>query len=127
MTVNIADISDKPIELEEVIDAKIWDLDSDEIKFIGDIFLKGIFRKAGREILADIEVKVTRQVSCCRCLDNVELSDIYKFMLSYDSAEYRETLDIDADVREEILLNWPMKPLCSEECKGLDPHTGEKL
>jgi uncharacterized protein len=36
-------------------------------------------------------------------------------------------LDLDALVQNEILVNWPVKILCKEDCKGICPKCGQNL
>ena len=36
-------------------------------------------------------------------------------------------LDVDALIYDEILMDFPMKPLCSEDCKGLCKVCGTNL
>ena len=36
-------------------------------------------------------------------------------------------LDIDGLINNEILLNWPMKVLCNESCKGICKVCGKNL
>jgi len=38
-----------------------------------------------------------------------------------------ETVDLEALVREQIILLAPLKPLCSEGCRGLCPTCGVNL
>jgi len=38
-----------------------------------------------------------------------------------------QVADLTDMVRQELLLALPMKPLCSEECKGLCPRCGVNL
>ncbi len=38
-----------------------------------------------------------------------------------------ETVDLEAIIREQIILLIPLKPLCDETCKGLCPHCGANL
>lgn len=127
MKIFITDIKDKILVREETVSAKKWELDTDEIKFLDGIALYAEFSRAGHEILVDVTVTMHREMVCCRCLDTFKQDDEFSFMLSYDSSECGAELDIDEDIREEVLLNWPMKTLCSDDCKGLDPNTGEKL
>ena len=50
-----------------------------------------------------------------------------KFDLNYNLSNLGNYLDIDKDVREEMLLNFPMKVLCSEDCKGICSGCGANL
>ncbi len=44
------------------------------------------------------------------------------------TAFYRdETIDLGELVREQLYLALPMKPLCSDSCRGLCPHCGTNL
>ncbi|MGE5674995.1 MAG: YceD family protein [Mycobacterium leprae] len=38
-----------------------------------------------------------------------------------------DAIDLSDSLRENVLLELPMKPLCSEECKGLCPTCGTNL
>lgn len=70
---------------------------------------------------ADIPVAAT----CGRCLKNLQFtlkeSDLHIF---FELADGQETVEIDEDLRAELLLNLPMNPLCSADCQGLCPECG---
>lgn len=127
MEVLVCNIGESPVSVEDQISPKNWDLDSDEVKFVDSIYINAEFRKVGREILVDAHVDTKKEIECCRCLEVVIKEESNDFLFSYNVDDLGETLDIVNDVKEEILLNWPMKALCSENCKGLDPNTGEKI
>ncbi|MBI5694844.1 MAG: DUF177 domain-containing protein [Nitrospirae bacterium] len=38
-----------------------------------------------------------------------------------------DTIDLDEILREQVLLQAPMKPLCSEDCKGLCQYCRQDL
>ncbi len=38
-----------------------------------------------------------------------------------------ENVDLEAIIREQIILMLPLKPLCREDCMGLCPHCGANL
>ena len=65
---------------------------------------------------------------CSRCLKELQLTvaaeDLRVF---FELAEGQEILSADEDVRSELLLNLPMNPLCSPECRGLCPRCGGDL
>ena len=80
--------------------------------------------------------------SCDRCLRDVD----YTFDLSFDSIvvspdyigddiEDEDSLElmegyhlnVDELINNELLLNWPMKILCKEDCKGICKVCGKNL
>ena len=80
--------------------------------------------------------KLTVEIPCDRCLEPVvtvfdlNISRITKGNVTdesevesedLDEANYIDgyTLDVDQLVGSEILIGWPTKILCSEDCKGL--------
>lgn len=38
-----------------------------------------------------------------------------------------DRLELRPYLQDELLLNLPLSPTCSEDCRGLDPETGENL
>ena len=43
------------------------------------------------------------------------------------NGERSRTIDLDQDIKEEIILDYPIKPLCNPDCKGLCPKCGKNL
>ena len=86
-------------------------------------------------------VDVTLSIPCGRCLEEVPTQicfDIDKKLDITDGAlvdeEMEETdyligfeLDVDKLVYAEILVNWPMKVLCKEDCEGICKVCGKNL
>ncbi|MFH1875606.1 MAG: DUF177 domain-containing protein [Candidatus Omnitrophota bacterium] len=127
MRVAVEKITDKEFKAEETIPAVQWDLDSSEIKFIDTIELACTFVRFGKEIVVDAAVVTRMIVTCGRCLDEVPRSESLKFQFTYDSTTLGEFLEMDSDIRQELVLNFPMHVLCQEECKGLCAGCGVNL
>ena len=86
-------------------------------------------------------VDVTLSIPCGRCLEEVPTQicfDIDKKLDITDGAlvdeEMEETdyligfeLDVDKLVYAEILVNWPMRVLCKEDCEGICKVCGANL
>lgn len=87
-------------------------------------------------------LKLVFALACDRCLRDVD----YTFDLSFDrvvvspdytggdadeedSSELMEGyhLNVDELINDELLLNWPMKILCREDCKGICKICGRNL
>ena len=127
MKIEIEKIRDKAISLEENIPAKDWDLDSSDVLFVNDIKLKCDFTEINGEIVVDGEVATDREVTCSRCLGKVFKTIKQDFTKSYNIKDLGESLDIDNDVREEVLLDFPMKVLCKPDCRGICSGCGGDL
>ena len=86
-------------------------------------------------------VELEMMIPCGRCLTDVRTPihfDIDKSLQITDSGlvdeEMEETdyligfeLDVDKLVYAEILVNWPMKVLCKDDCKGICKVCGMNL
>lgn len=127
MKVAVEKITDKPYSIEETVPAAEWDLDSSDIKFVDTIGLVCTFTRFGKEILVDAAVTARMIVTCGRCLDEVARSQKQKFQFNYDSTTLGEFLQIDNNIREELVLNFPLRVLCKENCKGLCAGCGANL
>lgn len=64
----------------------------------------------------------TMTFECSRCLKLFEQNISIPFECSFTKEEYE--CDVTEEVRESVLLNIPMKPLCNKDCKGLCPVCG---
>mgnify|MGYP006282706265 CR=1 FL=1 len=75
------------------------------------------------------KLKTELILSCSRCLQKysspIEL-DISEDVLKSEM-EDEEELYLDDIIVDNILLSLPMKPLCSEDCKGICPQCGQNL
>ena len=95
-----------------------------------------------RELLIMGETIITLTLSCDRCLREVpqvfsvkieKVIPISEGVLQPDPEEDgglvidEHFLDIDRLVSEEILLDFPTKVLCKEDCKGICPVCGRDL
>ena len=104
--------------------------------------------KAGADAFAvKGRVSTTLEMSCSRCLDGFEVPVDAAFDLRYvphaentgegereiaeddlTTAFYRDgMLDIVDLLREQFQLALPMKPLCSDACRGMCPQCGINL
>jgi len=117
--------------------------DVKKYRFEPDLDLDGIsgrahISKAAQGLLVQVEVKAIIQTECVRCLApfilslKTEFTELYAF--TWDSTtESGLTLPDDAHInlepllREYMILDIPISPLCNPDCKGLCPICGENL
>jgi len=102
--------------------------------------LDGIARvtRIAQGLLVQAKMQAAQQTECVRCLTEFEqelhadFTELYAFtnksvtdsglLLPEDGH-----IDLAPLVREYMLLDIPIKPLCSTDCKGLCPVCGENL
>ena len=103
------------------------------VKTSGTIFIKG-------------SLSLSLAIYCSRCLEDVILpvGGDFAYTLVPEKPETKEDLELTAEeleisyyqgdfidlqpiICEQIILQIPIKPLCSEDCKGLCPHCGTNL
>jgi uncharacterized protein len=96
---------------------------------------------AGESLGGYFEVSGGAHVLCSRCLKPVTVPLEIEFMVIYQQAPatpgeddteevvfYRENLiDVSEDIRQHLVLELPMKPICTSDCKGLCPRCGKDL
>lgn len=108
------------------------------------------FSNTGRAIVVRGSFRTRVELECGRCLRPFELdveSPIEEALvmagLPPELADEEETeevpeeeqdplfvdsiFDLEEYLRQSIVIAVPIKPLCSEECKGLCPHCGKNL
>jgi uncharacterized protein len=102
--------------------------------------------KSGEEFYCQGEVRAEVKLECSRCLEpfDAELTNGTDFIVCAEEqrAQSKDVIDnedyvffrgkdLQADVsemvRQAIILAVGMKPLCSEECRGLCPRCGANL
>lgn len=143
MKIIVSEIPEKGMELE--LSEKI-ESDTD-LKILSPVRALIRIDKKNSEIFLKGTLSVTLQQQCSRCLKTfdtemkIDIDTLYRPSKEIDVEEHYELksdeletafykndeIDIDDLLKEQILLNLPMKPLCSEQCKGLCPKCGADL
>ena len=146
MLINLSDVLS---EQHKTID-KMVQLDMDSIDFGSGEFpilekepvhivVKHIER---RRLEINVSTKLLTVIPCDRCLEDVrkeliidsskhvdlELSDA-ELPEGYDESDYIDGyhLDVDKLLFNELLIGWPTKVLCREDCKGICNVCGQNL
>ena len=127
MKLRIRDIvRERSIEIEETLPAALFPLDTpDQPKLAGPVQAKMKAEIQDGAAWAWVEAKATLTVACARCLERYSL-DVRPFF-DVETPVTEEFLDVDDDIRQNLLLALPAKPLCKPGCKGLCSLCGKNL
>ena len=142
MKIVLSEITDEGLDLdfEETIT-------SSTVQLLSPVRAKLRIEKLGPEVLVRGDVVAGVELQCSRCLSRfpkdieASVNVVYhpvEELKGEDKHEVKEDeldmgfykgdeLDIEELVAEQIILSVPMKPLCSEACKGLCPRCGADL
>ena len=134
--------------VERTLNPSAFDPQDEEYRVVAPVALSMDVESAGGDAFRVVGRATTRlELDCGRCLEPFEMPFDASFDLRYvphehntgegereiaeddlTTAFYREgALDITDMLREQIELALPMKPLCSEACRGLCPECGANL
>lgn len=101
-----------------------------------------ISNQGNQELLISAKMDLAVAIPCSRCLKDVITEFCLDFSREVDMKLSREEraeqmdennyiagyeLDVDALIADEMVLQWPMKVLCKEDCKGICTVCGNDL
>ncbi len=111
----------------------------DTVVFAEPAKVEAVLTSTGDSILADVSAKATAGLRCGRCLEAFDLPVKTQFRVEFregadSQADENEVvrysgdyIDLSDEVRQNIMVLLPIKPLCDEACKGLCPRCGANL
>lgn len=123
------------VKFDQVLD----DLNNFDSGFVfnGAVKFEGVLTNAGGVLKLNGDLKVSYSVKCGRCVKDIE--DSLELKVREDIIEGGEAADVDAYtymdnyilldsiLKDNIILNLPVKRVCDENCKGLCPRCGTNL
>lgn len=144
MKVDFRQIKPEGTELKFAETADELDLSAEGVEFPEPIEVDLSASKTGDELIFQGFVSTKAELECARCLERFESDFSSKIQFVVHLIEINQPQDSDDDdfvvlpktaqeydigqrVREAIILELPIKPLCSENCLGLCPMCGTNL
>ncbi len=145
MNLDLRDYETFPAEVSIDIEADNADYGVEGVAFRDVMSLRLNIQKVSEEYFCQGFVTVPVEQECARCLSifETELSGEMHFAIRAHAGKSIMGTNKDADVitvkshepvvelneliRQALSLSIPMKPLCSEECRGLCPNCGVNL
>jgi len=144
MKVDLRQIKPEGTELKFSELSEDLELAVDGCEFPEPIEAEIVASKSGDEIIIQGRISTAVEMECSRCLEVFEtpLTPVVQFVVQLlDSSEPQLAddddfvilpkttgeFDISDRIREAIVLELPLKPLCSDSCRGLCPMCGVNL
>ena len=108
--------------LQEIGESDLW--------VHGELILCGQIVNVGDTLRLSCEVSSQATLECCRCLTLYEQPVKFNFEVELEPETLQlqtDGVDISPYIREELIFQEPMKPLCREDCRGICPQCGIDL
>lgn len=111
---------------EEEIASKDLDIDIGVMHFPETIQVAAEVWKTGDDLTVNVHLEAERSFTCSKCLE--EFNNVFEkdITLHYD-IKGLESVTLDPDIRDEIILEHPIRILCKPDCRGLCPDCGANL
>ena len=126
------------LDFEFSIDPSDYKWNFEAYKIVGNVLVKGGIFNEGDHLKIDAKVEVGLLTKCARCLEKVnpnvviDIDDILIDESVCKDKDYNYTytgkkVNISNIIYDNIVIQVPVKFLCSEECKGLCQKCGKNL
>ena len=127
MKIHIAQVTPEGINLEEGVSASQLQLETDTVKFWGPVNIKAAVSKISNVVSVDLVLSGLILLVCSRCLNEFKVELKKRLKLNYPVDKSQQVIDLDPDIRGEIILDYPIQSLCTVNCNGLCPECGKNL
>ena len=126
MKIHVNRIPFEGLHEDMTYDPSALDLERNDLKLQEPIALSAFITKAEDALVVQADIACRLHLSCARCLEAFEAPLQTSATLSYH-VHPTDVVDITEDIRQELILAYPMIPLCRRTCKGLCPACGQNL
>ena len=124
MKIHVSRVPFEGLREEASYDPSEMDLDRFDAHPANPIALSCFVAKADRELVVQATLRYQLEMCCSRCLETFASPVVTKSTFSYKVTP-TDVVDITDDLRQEIILSYPMIPICRSSCRGLCPRCGQ--
>ncbi len=122
LTSFVSRLGEFPIIEKAPIDLRIANRENKRLLIQGtvDIVVSIQCGRCLEEVPTNVHFDIDKEIQIDKSVVNDEEVDDVDYLIGFD-------LDIDKFIYREILVNWPMKVLCKDDCKGICKVCGMNL
>ncbi len=113
--------------LAEDWDPKTQDLEIPGWSYQGKVNVEATALKDSGIVRVGVVLKSSLSLTCSRCFKEFVKPLASAFELIYPCDLTQRIIELADDIREELMLTYPQKLLCREDCKGLCARCGADL
>ncbi|MFH0731346.1 MAG: DUF177 domain-containing protein [Candidatus Omnitrophota bacterium] len=126
MKIRVNEIPPQGLSVKATIDHKKFNLDTKQINFMSPVKVDCFLTKTKEDLFAKCKITAATSQICSRCLKEFDVF-IKRSVDLYYELEGQLSVELDDDIKDEIIVDYPMKILCKPDCKGLCVKCGKDL
>lgn len=126
MKIHVNRIPEEGLRDRATCDPATMDMDRGDIRLAEPFSVEAFMTLAERELIVNVNIRCPLRLTCARCLEEFESTVAPSTVLTYP-VKPDDVVDITEDIRQEIILAYPMVPVCRPDCKGLCSACGQNL
>ena len=127
MKIKVREIPSEGLELSQNIEPTVIGLSDPEYQYLSPLRVKGTVKKIEDTVVATVAVAAKLAFTCSRCLESFEQDRSKEFCFDYAVDQTVEAIDLGEDIRQEMILELPVRILCKEDCRGICAKCGANL
>lgn len=126
MKIHVNRIPEEGLKEHASYDPSTMDMDRDDVHLREPFEVEAFISKADKELVVDVDIQAPVHFTCARCLAEFTSTLSADAIFSY-AVQPTDVVDITDDVRQEVILAYPLMPVCQPDCKGLCTVCGQNL
>ena len=127
MKIHVNRVPEEGLRQHGTYDPVAMDMGRDDIHLTEPFEVDAFVTKVDEELVVRADIRCPLHLDCARCLEPFAETVATDAVFSYTVQHPSDVVDITDDVRQEIILAYPMVPLCRPDCKGLCSACGQNL
>jgi uncharacterized protein len=126
MKIAVSRIPEEGLREHATIDPSALDMERNDIHLAEPFEVDAFATKLDQELVVTVDIRAPLRMTCARCLEDYS-SELKTDAIFNYQVKPADVVDITDDVRQEIILGYPMIPVCRPDCKGLCRTCGHNL
>ena len=126
MKIHVNRIPEEGLKEHAVYDPAALDVERDDIRLSRSFEVDAAIALVDRELVVNVDIHCALRMTCGRCLEPFEVAISPRAVFTYN-VHPNDIIDITEDLRQEIILAYPMLPVCRPDCRGLCAVCGQNL
>ena len=126
MKIQVSRVSEEGRRERATYDPASLDMDRDDIHLAEPFEVDAFVTKMDEELVVTADIRCPLRLSCARCLEEFTSAVQANAIFTYQ-VRPADVVDITDDIRQEIILGYPVIPICRPDCRGLCRVCGQNL